>query len=237
MKGASEHFHFLLVLAGTYDDTVRNIDIGRVGYLRHSFIAGFPTERDDGPVHPPGGLPAGDALRNGRVRPGLKTAWHPTRRPGRNQACVRRANFFFRSNEKARSSASNHEACPGTRAVERQGRAVCFARGPDLISEHRLQPSPRSSNCAVDSLGGAKHLGICFTADPSPRLGALRGRHRRRAPHGAGSAAPERRQGEPQGPARQGEDQLGALRKRQVHAAALRVCSPPGARRDSGREL
>ena len=28
-----------------YDDTVRNIDIGRVGYLRHSFIAGFPTER------------------------------------------------------------------------------------------------------------------------------------------------------------------------------------------------
>ena len=35
MKGASEHFHFLSVLAGTYDDTVRNIDIGRVGYLRH----------------------------------------------------------------------------------------------------------------------------------------------------------------------------------------------------------
>ena len=28
MKGASEHFHFLSVLAGTYDDTVRNIDIG-----------------------------------------------------------------------------------------------------------------------------------------------------------------------------------------------------------------
>ena len=45
MKGASEHFHFLSVLAGTYDDTVRNIDIGRVGFLRHSFIAGFPTER------------------------------------------------------------------------------------------------------------------------------------------------------------------------------------------------
>ena len=44
MKGASEHFHFLSVLAGTYDDRVRNIDIGRVGYLRHSFIAGFPTE-------------------------------------------------------------------------------------------------------------------------------------------------------------------------------------------------
>ena len=42
MKGASEHFHFLSVLAGTYDDTVRNIDIGRVGYLRHSFIAAFP---------------------------------------------------------------------------------------------------------------------------------------------------------------------------------------------------
>ena len=35
----------LSVLAGTYDDTVRNIDIGRVGYLRHSFIAGFPTKR------------------------------------------------------------------------------------------------------------------------------------------------------------------------------------------------
>ena len=45
MKGASEHFHFLSVLAGTYDDTVRNIDIDRAGYLRHSFIAGFPTER------------------------------------------------------------------------------------------------------------------------------------------------------------------------------------------------
>ena len=45
MKGASEHFHFLSVLAGTYDDTVRNIDIDRTGYLRHSFIAGFPTER------------------------------------------------------------------------------------------------------------------------------------------------------------------------------------------------
>ena len=41
MKGASEHFHFLSVLAGT----VRNIDIGRVGHLRHSFIAGFPTKR------------------------------------------------------------------------------------------------------------------------------------------------------------------------------------------------
>ena len=39
MKGALEHFHFLSVLAGTYDD------IGCVGYLRHSFIAGFPTER------------------------------------------------------------------------------------------------------------------------------------------------------------------------------------------------
>ena len=87
MKGASEHFHFLSVLAGTYDDTVRNIDIGRAGYLRHSFIAGFPTERvpkmplsgvstrsgdvarftfkgldgtNDGPVHSFGGLPAGD---------------------------------------------------------------------------------------------------------------------------------------------------------------------------------
>ena len=45
MKGASEHFHFLSVLAGAYDDTVRNIDIDRAGYLRHSFIAGFPTER------------------------------------------------------------------------------------------------------------------------------------------------------------------------------------------------
>ena len=76
MKGASEHFHFL-----------------SVGYLRHSFIAGFPTERvpktlsgvstrsgdlpgylqgpgrhDDGPVHSFGGLPAGDALRHGRFR-------------------------------------------------------------------------------------------------------------------------------------------------------------------------
>ena len=45
MKGASEHFHFLSVLAGTYDDTVRNIDISRNAYLRGSFVAGFPTER------------------------------------------------------------------------------------------------------------------------------------------------------------------------------------------------
>ena len=44
-KGASEHFHFLSVLAGTYDDTVRNIDISRNAYLRGSFVAGFPTER------------------------------------------------------------------------------------------------------------------------------------------------------------------------------------------------
>ena len=31
MKGASDHFHFLSVLAGTYDDTVRNIDIRPCG--------------------------------------------------------------------------------------------------------------------------------------------------------------------------------------------------------------
>ena len=43
LKGAS--FRFLSVLAGTYDDTVRNINVDRAGYLRHSFIAGFPTER------------------------------------------------------------------------------------------------------------------------------------------------------------------------------------------------
>ena len=91
MKGASEHFHFLSVLAGTYDDTVRNIDIDRAGYLRHSFIAGFPTERvpkmplsplgrpgsvhlqgarrhDDGRVHPPDSISAGDALWHGSLR-------------------------------------------------------------------------------------------------------------------------------------------------------------------------
>ena len=63
MKGASEHFHFLSVLAGTYDDTVRNIDIDRVGYLRHSFIAGFPTER--APKMPLSGVSArsGDPTR------------------------------------------------------------------------------------------------------------------------------------------------------------------------------
>ena len=27
---------------GTYDDTVRNINIGRVGYLRHSSLPAFP---------------------------------------------------------------------------------------------------------------------------------------------------------------------------------------------------
>ena len=73
MKGASEHFHFLSVLAGTYDDTVRNIDIGRVGYLRHSFIAGLPTERV--PKMPLSGV----STRSGGIQPssmftlGLKT--------------------------------------------------------------------------------------------------------------------------------------------------------------------
>ena len=92
MKGALEHFHFLSVLASTYDDTVRNIDIDRAGYLRHSFIAGFPTERVpkmplsgvsarsgnlawftfkalDGAmtVHPPDSLSAGDALWHGSL--------------------------------------------------------------------------------------------------------------------------------------------------------------------------
>ena len=85
MKGASEHFHFLSVLAcGDLRRTVRNIDIDRAGYLRHSFIAGFPTERvpkmplsgvstrsgdrrhDD--VHPPDSLSAGDALWHGSLR-------------------------------------------------------------------------------------------------------------------------------------------------------------------------
>ena len=39
-------------------------------FLRHSFIAGFPTERVPKmrPVHSFGGLPAGDALRHGRFR-------------------------------------------------------------------------------------------------------------------------------------------------------------------------
>ena len=82
MKGALE------TSSRAYDDTVRNIDIDRAGYLRHSFIAGFPTERvqdapqwrqrsfgrpgsvhlqgarrhNDGCVHPPDSLSAGDAL-------------------------------------------------------------------------------------------------------------------------------------------------------------------------------
>ena len=88
MKGASEHFHFLSVLAGTYDDTVRNIDIDCAGYLRHSFIAGFPTERVPkmplsgvstrsgdlarftfkGRVHSPDSLSAGDALWHRSLR-------------------------------------------------------------------------------------------------------------------------------------------------------------------------
>ena len=43
-KGASEHLPFLSLVARTFDDTVRNINIERVGYLRTSFIAFFPTE-------------------------------------------------------------------------------------------------------------------------------------------------------------------------------------------------
>ena len=82
MKGASEHFHFLSVLAGTYDDTVRNIDIGRTGFpterVPKMLLSGVstrsgdlalqgPGRHDDGPVHSFGGLPAGDALRHGRL--------------------------------------------------------------------------------------------------------------------------------------------------------------------------
>ena len=59
------------VLAGTYDDTVRNIDIGRAGYLRHSFIASFPTESV--PKMPLSGVSTrsgdGDALRRLVVAP------------------------------------------------------------------------------------------------------------------------------------------------------------------------
>ena len=81
--GASEHFHFLSVLAGTYDDTVRNIDIGRVGYLRHSFIAGFPTERV--PKMPWGwegtaGCPAASAIVGG-CPPALPRRWGPRPAP------------------------------------------------------------------------------------------------------------------------------------------------------------
>ena len=195
MKGASEHFHFLSVLAGTYDDTVRNIDIGRVGYLRHSFIAGFPTERvpkmplsgvstrsatlpgspsrpgrhDDGPVHSFGGLPAGDALRNGCVRPGLKTAWHPTRRPGRNQACVRRANFFFVRIKKPDLPLRTMKLALGpVQSNAKGGRYVSLEDSEEIFYRR---------NCAVEILwepgnfqdDGAKRLGICFTADPDLR--------------------------------------------------------------------
>ena len=132
------------------------------------------------------------------------------------------------------------------------------AKGGRYVSLEDSEEIFYRRNCAVEILwepgnfqdDGAKRLGICFTADPDLRdwvlsvedtvvdnmivqQGPFPG-----APHGAGSAAPERRQGEPQGPARQGEDQLGALRllglKRQAHAAALGVCSPPGARRARG---
>ena len=75
MKGASEHFHFLSVLAGTYDDTVRSI---RVGYLRHSFIAGFPTERV--PKMPLSGVSArsGDLARfTSRALTDLFIHWWP----------------------------------------------------------------------------------------------------------------------------------------------------------------
>ena len=93
MKGALEHFHFLAILAGTYDDMVRNIDIGRVATcatasfrLSHRARAQDATEwcqhplgrpglvhfqgarrYDDGRVHPPDSLSAGDALRHGRL--------------------------------------------------------------------------------------------------------------------------------------------------------------------------
>ena len=88
MKGASEHFHFLSVLAGTYDDTVRNGLPAPQLHCRLSRRARAqdaaewrqhplgrpcpvhlqgPGRHDDGPVHSFGGLPAGDALRHGRL--------------------------------------------------------------------------------------------------------------------------------------------------------------------------
>ena len=201
MKGASEHFHFLSVLAGAYDDTVRNIDIGRVGYLRHSFIASFPTERvpkmltplgrpcpvhlqgpgrhDDGPVHSFGGLPAGDALRNGCVRPGLKTAWRPTRRPGRNQACVRRANFFFVRIKKPDLPLRTMKLALGpVQSNAKGGRYVSLEDSEEIFYRR---------NCAVEILWKPefprrwrKAFGhLLYSGPRSPRLGAVRGRHRR----------------------------------------------------------
>ena len=71
MKGASEHFHFLSVLTGTYDDTVRNIDIGRVGYLPTKRVPKMPlsgVSTRSGPCVGQSGLPARGGGRPARGR-------------------------------------------------------------------------------------------------------------------------------------------------------------------------
>ena len=124
---------------------------------------------DDGPVHSFGGLPAGDALRNGCVRPGLKTAWHPTRRPGRNQACVRRANFFFVRIKKPDLPLRTMKLALGPVQSNAKGGRYVSLKDSEEIFYRR--------NCAVEILwepgnfqdDGAKRLGICFAADPDLR--------------------------------------------------------------------
>ena len=63
MTSVAEHFHFLEILAGTYDSTIKNMRIADNLWNNSQFIAAFPVERV--PKHPLSGIStrSGDLAR------------------------------------------------------------------------------------------------------------------------------------------------------------------------------
>ena len=63
MASLAEHHHFLEIMAGTYDSTVKNMRLNRLEYEDTQFIAAFPVERV--PKHPLSGIStrSGDLAR------------------------------------------------------------------------------------------------------------------------------------------------------------------------------
>ena len=63
MASDAEHFHFLEILAGTYDSTIKNMRIADNQWNNNQFICSFPVERV--PKHPLSGIStrSGDLAR------------------------------------------------------------------------------------------------------------------------------------------------------------------------------
>ena len=63
MASDAEHFHFLEILAGTYDSSIKNMRIADNLWNNTQFIAAFPVERV--PKHPLSGIStrSGDLAR------------------------------------------------------------------------------------------------------------------------------------------------------------------------------